>query len=69
MTRFSRPSSSEPPPPPPAIPMSGRIEGVEHGTMTFVLNGTVVAGSVRTPFGTCRIRSVGNRLYISEVDE
>ena len=37
--------------------------------MTFVLNGTVVASSVRTPFGTCRIRSVGNRLYISEVDE
>ena len=49
--------------------LSGRIEGEEHGTMTLVLNGTVVAGSVRTPSGTYRIRSVGNRLYISEVDE
>ena len=50
--------------------LSGRIEGVEFGTMTLVVNGTVVAGSVRTPAGTYRIRSIGKRLYaISEVDE
>lgn len=50
--------------------LSGRIEGVELGTVTLVVNGTVVAGSVRTPSGTFRVRSVGKRLYaISEVDE
>ena len=50
--------------------LEGRIEGVEFGTLTLVVNGTVVAGSVRTPLGTYRIRSVGKRLYsISEVDE
>ena len=38
--------------------------------MTLVVNGTVVAGSVRTPLGTYRVKSVGKRLYaISEVDE
>ena len=50
--------------------LSGRIEGVELGTVTLVVNGTVVAGSVRTPVGTYRIRSVGKMLHtISEVDE
>lgn len=50
--------------------LSGRIEGVEHGTMTLVLNGVVVAGSVRTPSGTYRIRSADTGLYaISQVDE
>lgn len=50
--------------------IEGRIEGVEFGTMTLIVNGTVVAGSVRTPLGTYRIRSIGGGLYsISEVDE
>ena len=50
--------------------LSGRIEGAEFGTVTLVVNGTVVAGSVRTLAGTYRIRSIGKRLYtISEVDE
>ena len=50
--------------------LSGRIEGVDLSTVTLVVNGTVVAGSVRAPIGTFRIRSVGKRLYaISEVDE
>jgi hypothetical protein len=50
--------------------LSGRIEGMEHGTMTLVVNGTVVAGSVRTPHGIYRVTSVGKSLYaISEVDE
>ena len=50
--------------------LSGRIEGVELGTVTLVVNGSVVAGSVRTPGGTFRIRSIGKRLYaISEINE
>lgn len=50
--------------------LSGTIEGVEYGTMTLVVNGAVVAGAVRTPMGTFRVRSVGKRLYaISELDE
>lgn len=49
--------------------LSGRIEGVEFGTVTLVVNGTVVAGSVRTPAGTYRITSVGRLYAISEVDE
>ena len=50
--------------------LSGRIEGMELGTMTLVVNDSVVAGSVRTPVGTFRIMSVDKWLYaISEVDE
>ena len=50
--------------------LSGRIEASEPSTVILVVNGTVVAGSVRTLEGTYRIRSVGKRLYaISEVDE
>ena len=50
--------------------LEGRIEGVKFGTLTSVVNGTVVAGSARTPLGAYRIRSSGKRLYsISEVDE
>ena len=50
--------------------LSGRIEGVELGTVTLVVNGSVVAGSVRTPGGSYRIRSIGKRLYaISQIDE
>lgn len=48
----------------------GRIEGVEGGTMTLVVNGTVVAGSVQTLSGEYRIQSVGDQLYaISQIDE
>ena len=50
--------------------LSGRIEASEPSSVILVVNGTVVAGSVRTLEGTYRIRSVGKRLYaISEVDE
>ena len=57
-------------PTPSGYSLSGHIEGVELGTVTLVVNGSVVAGSVRTPGGTYRIRSIGNRLYaISEIDE
>ena len=48
----------------------GRIEGADNGSMTLVVNGTVVVGSVDTVSGTYRIRSVAKQLYaISEVDE
>ena len=48
---------------------SGRIDGVELGTLTLVVNGEVVAGAVRTPLATCRIRPAGRGLHaISQVD-
>lgn len=47
----------------------GRIRGVELGTMALVINGEVVAGTVRTPGATYRIRSHGKGTYaISHVD-
>ena len=50
--------------------LSGRREEKESDTITLVVNGTVVAGSVYTPSGTYRVRSIGAALYaISEVDE
>ena len=36
--------------------LSGRLAGIEMGTMTLVVNGEVVAGTVRTPEATYRIR-------------
>ncbi len=50
--------------------LSGRIDGVEGGTLTVVVNGDVVAGSVRTSEGTYRIRSTGDGVHVvSQVDE
>ena len=47
----------------------GRIRGVELGTMALVINGEVVAGTVRTPGATYRIRSDGKGTFaISQVD-
>ena len=49
--------------------LSGRLAGVEMGTVTLVVNGDVVAGTVRTPEATYRIRSVGGGLHaVSQVD-
>ena len=49
--------------------LSGPLAGVEMGTMTVVVNGDVVAGSVRTPEATYRIRPAGAGLHaVSEVD-
>ena len=49
--------------------VSGRIDGVELGSLTLVVNGVVVAGTVRTPLATYRIRSAGGGLHaISQVD-
>ena len=50
--------------------ISGRLVEEPLGTLTVVVNGETVAGSVRTLGGTYRIRSVGGGLYaISEVEE
>ena len=49
--------------------LSGQLLGVEAGTLTLVVNGDVVAGTIRTPEGTYRIRPSGNGLHaISQID-
>ena len=49
--------------------LSGPLAGVEMGTMTLVVNGAIVAGSVRTPEATYRIRPAGAGLHaVSQVD-
>ncbi len=49
--------------------LSGRLVDVDFGTMTLVVNGDLVAGTVRTPEATYQIRSPGNGLHaVSEVD-
>ena len=50
--------------------LSGRIAGVDGGTLTIVVNREVVAGTVRTAQGTYRIRSAGGSAHVvSRVDE
>ena len=48
----------------------GRLDGVELGTMTLVVNGSVVAGTVRTPEAVYTIRTAGAGAYvIRQIDE
>ena len=50
--------------------VSGRLADEPFGSMTLVVNGGAVTGSVRTVGGTYAIRSTGGGLHsISEVDE
>ena len=50
--------------------LSGSLVGEPLASVTLVVNGTTVAGSVRTSQATYRIRSVGvGRYAIGEVDE
>ena len=50
--------------------VSGRLVGDPLGTMTLVVNGERVVGTVQSPEGTYRIRSIGAGLStISEVEE
>ena len=50
--------------------VSGRLVEEPLGTLTLVVNGETVAGTVRLPDGTYAIRSVDAGLYaISEVEE
>ena len=49
--------------------LSGPLAGVEMGMMTLVVNGDIVAGTVRTPEATYRIRPAGAGLHaVSQVD-
>ena len=48
----------------------GGLEGVELGSMTLVVNGDVVAGTVRTPLAVYTIRTLGEGVYvIRQIDE
>ena len=48
----------------------GSIDGVELGTMTMVVNGKIVVGTVRTPNAVYTIRTAGDGRYvIREIDE
>ena len=48
----------------------GRLDGVELGTMTLVVNGSVVVGTVRTPEAVYSIRTAGDGKYvIRQIDE
>ena len=49
--------------------LSGPLAAVELGTMTLVVNGETVAGTVRTPEATYRIRPAGAALHVvSQID-
>ncbi|MCY4600682.1 MAG: hypothetical protein OXF27_12290 [Acidobacteria bacterium] len=49
--------------------LSGQLDDVEMGTVTMVVNGDVVAGTVWTPEATYRISSAGGGLHaISQID-
>ena len=48
----------------------GTLDGVELGTMTLVVNGSVVVGTVRTPDAVYSIRTAGDGTYvIRQIDE
>ena len=48
----------------------GGLEGVELGTMTLVVNGKIVVGTVRTPDAVYSIRTAGDGKYvIRQIDE
>ena len=50
--------------------VSGRLVGDPLGSMTLVVNGERVVGTVQSPEGTYRIRSIGAGLFaVSEVEE
>ena len=49
--------------------LSGRLEGVPFGTITLVMNDSVVAGAVRIPLATYRIGPAGESLHaVSRID-
>ena len=49
--------------------LSGPLLGVEWGTLTLVVNGDVVAGTIQTLEATYRIRPAGNGLHtVSQID-
>ena len=51
------------------VALSGRLVGVAEGSVTLVVNGSIVAGTVRMPGATYRIRPVGSgRHAIMQID-
>ena len=44
--------------------LSGRLAGVAEGRVTLVVNGSVVAGTVRLPGVTYRIRPTGSGKHV-----
>ena len=44
--------------------MFGRLDGVEFGTMTLVVNGDVLAGAIHTPLATYAIRPAGGGVHV-----
>ena len=49
--------------------LSGQLEGVPFGSVTLVVNGDIVVGTVHSPSATYTIRSVGDgRVEIREID-
>ncbi len=48
----------------------GSLEGVDQGTMTLVVNGSVVAGTVRTPDAVFTVKTTGQGEYVvRQIDE
>ena len=48
----------------------GSLEGVDLGTMTLVVNGSVVAGTVRTPDAVFTVKTTGQGEYVvRQIDE
>ena len=48
--------------------LAASLRNIPHGTFTLVVNGEVVAGSVRTPLATFTIDSSGGPVHIRQVD-
>ena len=57
-------------PTPAGYALWGGLEGMELGSVTMVVNGSVVAGTVRTPQAVYTIRTLGDGVYvIRQIDE
>ena len=48
--------------------LAGSLRNIPHGTLTLVVNGEVVAGTVRTPLATFKIDSSRGPVHIRQVD-
>ncbi len=55
-------------PTPSGYALWGSLEGIELGTLTLVVNGTVVTGTVRSPAGSYVIAPAGERFAVRQED-